>query len=478
MPLLTEDEYLSRDALGLAELVKRKEVTAAELLDLAIERMERINPAINAVVTKMYDQARAQASSVRGNETLAGVPFLLKDLRASYKGVNTSSGNEWMSTLPDFDSYVTLHYRSAGLMIMGKTNVPELGLSIDTQNCLFGATRNPWDLNRSAGGSSGGSAAAVAARLVPAAHCSDGAGSTRMPSSNCGVFGLKTSKGRISYGPDSGEEVAGMSTQHACTISVRDSAALLDVTSVPNYGDPYWAPQPKTSYLQATGAPPKTLRVALSFRPANNVPVHPECVEAVRRTAVLCEALGHHVEEAEPNIDWDDGYVEAGTILLGASLAAGVKVKTAATGKVLGPDDFCPALLEFLKVGERASSADYYLAVRKIHSLSRTMAQFHENYDVLLTPSQTTPALLLTEFDYGKGAAAKFLEQFWTVTGFMLLANASGQPAMTVPLDVSKAGLPIGSQFMARFGSEDVLFNLAAQLEQAAPWSKRKPAVA
>ena len=479
MPGISEDDYVAHDAVGLAALVRSKQVPLLDLLEVAITRAERINPQINAIITPMYDLARAQASRVQGDELLAGVPFLLKDLRASYKGVRSTAGSAWMTGVPDFDSEVTLRYRQAGLLIMGKTNVPEMGLSIDTQNSVFGATHNPWNPHYSAGGSSGGSAAAVACRIVPAAHASDGAGSTRMPSGNCGVFGLKTSKGRITYGPDVGEELIGMSTQHACTVSVRDSAALLDIGGAPDYGDPYWAPTgPASSYLQNLETPIGRLRIALSVNAPNGVTVHPDCVTATRKTAALCESLGHEVIEADPPFDWNDGFAEAATIIMGVGMHANVVGKSRATGRPVNREDFAPAVWAFLDVGTATSSADYYLAVRKLHSLSRHMAGFFKSYDVFLTPTATTPPLPLKDFDYGSAGAAGFLEQFWRVAAFMPLANASGHPAMTVPLWSNEAGLPIGSQFGARFGGEDTLLRLAAQLELAAPWAQRWPTLA
>ncbi len=473
--MLTESEYLSCDMIGLAELVRTKSITAAELLETAIDRAERINPAINAIITPMYEQARQQVAGLTGSEPLAGVPFLLKDLRASYKGVRTAGGSAFMAGVPDFDSEVTLRYKRAGLLIMGKTNVPEMGLSIDTQNAMFGPTRNPWDTTRSAGGSSGGSAASVAARIVPAAHATDGAGSTRVPSSNCGVFGLKTTRGRITYGPDVGEELIGASVQHACTLSVRDSALLLDITAVPDYGDPYWAPPGPPSYLQALRAPPGKLRIAMTVRAPGGVQVHPDCAEAARKTAALCESLGHIVTEAEPDIGWDEGFAADSITLLSVGMNANVQAKAQALGRTIAEADFSPATWEFLRIGQSTSSADYYLTVKRLHNLTRLLAKFHESYDLLLTPSLTVPPPLLAEFDYG---APGFLQQFYSIAAFMPLANGSGAPAISVPLWTNGAGLPIGSQFMARLGAEEILLRLAAQLEQANPWFGRRPALA
>lgn len=478
MPI-SEADYLSQDAIGLAEMVRSKQVTPAELLEVAIRRAERLNPTVNFLSQPLYELGRAEAATSRATGRFAGVPFLLKDLRASYKGVPTSGGSAWTTAVPDFDSDVTRWFREAGLVIFGKTNLPELGLSIDTQNPTFGPTRNPWDTSRSAGGSSGGSAAAVACRVVPAAHASDGGGSTRVPSSNCGTFGLKTSRGRVTYGPDVGEELMGMSTQHATTLSVRDSAALLDIDSQPNYGDPYWAPPaPAGGYLAALDRAPGRLRIALCLRPPNGVPVKSDCAAGAEAAARLCEQLGHAVEPADPGIDWADGYGEAFNIIFGVGMLSNVQAMARRRGETFRPGIFQPGIQSFLDIGARTSGPDYYAAVKRLQGLSRRMAAFHESYDVLLTPTLTTPPLPLAEFNYADEGPVSFIEQFFTVSAFMPLANASGQPAMTVPLHRTPSGLPVGVQFMARFGSEDVLLRLARQLEEAQPWFGRWPDLA
>jgi amidase len=475
---MLEAEYIERDALALAELVRVGSVKADELLEVAIRRAERINPSINAIVTPMYELARNQIRAGLGEGIFAGVPFLLKDLRASYRGVPSTIGNAWMTATPDFDSEITLRFKNAGLVIMGKTNVPEMGLSIDTHNSLFGSTRNPWNLERSAGGSSGGSGAAVAARIVPMAHATDGGGSTRAPASNCGLFGLKTSRGRVTYGPDAGEELIGMSTQHVASLSVRDSAAMLDIESVPDYGDPYWAPPPPRSYLALVDRPPNSLRIALSTRAPNNVAVHSDCIAAAREAAKLCEELGHRVEEADHGIDWSDGYGDAVNMVFGVGMNASVQARAMLKGVPVRQSDFMPATWKFFEFGQRTSSVDYALAVRRLHGLSRRMAKFHESFDILLTPSMSTPPLPLAVFDYSERGADNFIDQFWTVAAFMPLANASGQPAMTLPLYWNAEGLPIGSQFMARYGAENLLIQLAGQIERAVPWFHQVPSLA
>ena len=475
--MMQESDYIRHDALGLAELVRKKETTPRELLDVALRRLERLNPQINAVITMFEDKARAQIDAGVGTGPLAGVPFLLKDLRASYKGVRSTAGNAFMAGVPDFDSTVTTRYRDAGLVMFGKTNVPEMGLAADTYNTMFGATMNPWSLDRTAGGSSGGSAAAVASRIVPAAHASDGAGSTRIPASCCGLFGLKTSKNRVTYAPDVGEELIGMSTQHACTLTVRDSAAILDASCMPDYGDPYWAPPAPDSYLSLVGRDPRPLRVALCLRSPFPTDVDPECIAAAEQAARLCESLGHTVEEADHGLDAQkDGIGWATTVILGVGMYANVQVKARMKGKPVSEEDFLPAIWSFLEAGREASGADFYLASRTMHAAGRRMAQFHEKYDIVLSPTLTKPPLPRSAFDYSVGKG--YPDTVWNFCGYTPLYNATGQPAMTMPLHWTQDGLPVGVQFAARFGGEDILFQLAGQIERAAPWIDRIPAIA
>jgi Asp-tRNA(Asn)/Glu-tRNA(Gln) amidotransferase A subunit family amidase len=282
----------------------------------------------------------------------------------------------------------------------------------------------------------------------------------------------------VTYGPDVGEELIGMSTQHACTLSVRDSAALLDIDGVPDYGDPYWAPPAPKSYLALVERDPRKLRIAISTRAPNGTPVHADCIAAANKAAKLCETLGHVVEEADPELSWNDSYAEAVSAVFGVGMYANVQAKARSKGASVNEKDFLPAIWKFLEIGRDTSSADYYLAVKRLHTLSRHMARFHETYDVLLTPTLTSPPLRLSDFDYSERGANDYLSQFWGVAAFMPLANASGQPAMTVPLHWNKEGLPVGAHFMARFGAEDLLLQLGAQLERASPWFNRMPEIA
>jgi Asp-tRNA(Asn)/Glu-tRNA(Gln) amidotransferase A subunit family amidase len=472
--MISEDDYIGQDAMGLAELARKGDVSATELLDAALARLEKVNGAINAVINQFEDKARAQIAAGLGSGQMAGVPFLLKDLRASYKGTRSTAGNAFMAGEPPFDSTVTRYYKQAGLVIFGKTNVPEMGLAVDTYNTLFGATCNPWDTERTAGGSSGGAAAAVAARIVPAAHATDGAGSIRIPASCCGVFGLKPSRGRVTYGPDVGEELIGLSTQHVCSRSVRDSALLLDIASVPDYGDPYWAPQPRMSYLGHAKREPGKLRIALVLRPPIDTDVSPECEQATQVVARLCEDLGHIVEATDHGVRWrDEGYSDALTTILGVGMYANVRAKAEAKGRPASEDDFLPAIWSFLEAGMQSTADDFYLASRRMHGLARRMALFHERHDVILSPTLSQPPLPRVSFDYHTKEG--YTDSVWNFSAFTPLYNASGQPAMTMPLHWTSDGLPVGVQFAARYGDEGTLFELAAQLEKAMPWIDRMP---
>jgi amidase len=465
------------DGLGLAELVRRRQVSPEELLGKAIENIEKVNHSVNAVITRMYDQAREAVRSGLPEGPFKGVPFLLKDLRASYKGAVLTGGHKLMSCIPDFDSEIVVRHKRAGLVIMGKTNIPEMGLSVHTNNKLFGPTRNPWATDRISGGSSGGSAAAVASRMVPMAHATDGGGSTRIPASCCGVFGLKTTRARTPFGPDVGEELAGTSTQHAITLSVRDSAALLDVTEGPTPGDPYWAPPKTRPYLEEVGANPGHLRIAFTAVPPSSVEVHPDCIAAMRDAAKLCEALGHHLEEARPDVDWNEGLGEAMNLIFGAGMLSNLKEKAKKDGVIYSQEDFQPNIWAWLALGQKFSAADYYRAVKTLHVESRKLAGFFEKYDLLLTPTLGQPPLPISNFDLTKGDMESYTKQLFSFAAFTPLFNVTGQPAMTVPLYWNGEGLPIGVQFAARFGDEATLFRLAAQLEEARPWFNRQPPI-
>jgi len=462
------------DATGLAELVSKKEVKPIELVEAAIARIERLNPKLNAVITPMYELAREAASGELPQGTFAGVPFLLKDIMAAYGGVRMCWGSAFaQECVPDRDSELVTRIKRAGLIILGKTNSPEFGILPTTEPHLFGATRNPWDTEKTTGGSSGGAAAAVASGMVPMAHANDGGGSIRIPASCCGLFGLKPTRARNPMGPALGDAVNGLIVEHAVTRSVRDSAALLDATSGPDLGDPYWAPPPERPFIAEVGAQTGKLRIAYTTE-AQGAEVHEDCVQAVEDAARLCAELGHEVEQKVLEVD-----VEALTPLF-MTLWSAAQAWTAdslalLTGKAPTQDQFEPLTWALIEMGKGFSASDYLMAVMGLQGVSRNVARQAADYDLWLTPTLAEPPLPLGTFEsppdnplYGIIRAAGFVP-------FTPICNITGQPAMNVPLYWNEEGLPIGIHFIARFGDEATLFRLAAQLEEARPWSDRRP---
>jgi len=465
------------DATAQAELVRTKQVKPIELVDAAIERIERLNPTLNAVITPMYDEARKVASRPLPDGPFTGVPFLLKDLLAQYAGVRMAEGSSFLSDhVSDHDSELVARHKRAGLIILGKTNTPEFGLAVTTEPRLFGPSRNPWDTTRTTGGSSGGSAAAVAAGIVPFAHGGDGGGSIRIPASCCGLFGLKPTRARNPLGPDLGEDWHGLVVEHALTRSVRDSAALLDATSGPDVGDPYWAPPPERPFLQEVGASPGRLRIAFTTQAPTGTPVHPDCVAAVKDAAALCQDLGHEVVEASPAIN-GELVNNAFTALVSASTTATIDDWARRVGRTPTPDLFEPATWALYQMGRGQTASAYILAVQDLHRLTRDVARFFVDHDVLLTPTLGEPPLPLGALDSPPDNPLQALPRLMAFIPFTPISNVTGQPAMSMPLYWNDENLPIGAHFVAPFGDEATLFRLAAQLEQARPWADRRPPV-
>ncbi len=465
------------DATAQADLVRRKEVKAIELVDAAIERIERLNPTLNAVVTPMYDLARQTASGPLPDGPFTGVPYLLKDLLASYAGVRLTSACAFLrDNVADHDSELVVRLKRAGLVVVGKTNTPELGILPTAEPRLFGPTHNPWDTGRTSGGSSGGSAAAVAAGLVPAAHGNDGGGSIRIPASCCGLFGLKPTRGRNPLGPDFGDMFSGLVAEHAITRSVRDSAALLDATSGPDVGDPYWAPPPERPFLQEVGAAPGRLRIAFTVQAATDVQVHPDCVAAVREAAALCADLGHEVVEAAPVID-GQALTQAFITLWSAGCAWTVDDAARRTGRAPTPDLFEPLSWALQETGRQQSASAYLLALQDLQRVSRDVGRFFVDHSLWLTPTLGEPPVPLGTFDSPPDNPLQGLFRAAAFVPFTPICNVTGQPAMSVPLYWNGDGLPIGAHFIGRFGDEATLFRLAAQLEEARPWAERRPPV-
>jgi amidase len=470
------EDYDLYDGLGLAALVRQREIDAVELLDAAIERVEQRNPAINAVVDQLYAHAKAAIAAGLPTGPFTGVPFLLKDLGVLCAGTRTSFGCRlFADAVADHDSEFVARLKRAGLVIFGKTHSSEFGLATSAESALFGATRNPWHLAHSAGGSSGGAAAAVAAGMVPMAHASDGGGSIRIPASCCGLFGLKPTRARTPAGPDRGEGWSGASIDHAVTRSVRDSAALLDATAGPDIGDPYWAPPARSSFLAELGADPGPLKIALAAGAPSGRAVDPECVAAATAAARLCESLGHAVSEAAPEID-EPARAEAARVIATANTRATLEQHAQRLDRPLRADDVEPWTWAAAEFGRTRSAAAYAQAVRVMHQAGRAIGRFFTRFDVLITPTMCRPPHALGVIAPDNSDRQSYIDALLGTIAFTSPFNTSGSPAMSVPLHWSPDGLPIGVQFVAGFGEDATLFRLAAQLEKAQPWTGRRPA--
>ena len=397
--------------------------------------------------------------------------FFLKDLMASYAGVPMSFGTKLLKDfVPDHDSELVARLKRSGLIVIGKTNTPEFGILPTTEPELFGPCKNPWNSERTTGGSSGGSAAAVAAGMVPMAHANDGGGSIRIPASCCGLFGLKPTRGRNPLGPDFGDVLSGLVAEHAVTRTVRDSAALLDATSGPDIGDPYWAPPNKRPFVKEIGANPGKLKIALTKKGYDGTQIHPDCVQAVEETARLCADLGHEVEEALPVIDREQT-VKAFIVLWSAGTASTLKALGASKEQVE------PLSWALYEMGCGYDAADYLHALQTVQKISRDIARFLIDYDVWLTPTLGEPPVALGTFNATDENPMAGFTRSAIFAPFTPICNVTGQPAMSVPLFWNKDGLPIGSHFIGRFGDESTLFRLASQLEEARPWADKWPLV-
>jgi Asp-tRNA(Asn)/Glu-tRNA(Gln) amidotransferase A subunit family amidase len=448
------------------------------LLEAAIDAAERIDPKINALSQKLYDEGRASLASLDAGAPFAGVPFLLKDVATAMKGTRSKQGSRLFVDAPlaEVDSTLTERFHRAGVVIFGKTTTPELALAPSTETSLTGATRNPWDTTRTAGGSSGGAAAAVAAGIVPLAHASDGGGSIRIPASCCGLFGLKPTRARTPLGPLIGEGWGSLSTHHVLSRSVRDSAAMLDATEGPAPGDPYRAPPPERPYLFELGVEPKPLRIALQRRPMSGMAVDAECLRALNEAAALLESLGHRVEEADLPGSWDElGY--ALWVLVASNVSLTVRRRVEELGRELTPDVVDPVTWNAVAFAATLNVETYPAAIQSIHRQGRRMAGFHETYDMILSPTLAKPPVSLGTLRTDNPDIEAYRRALVEFIPFTQLFNMTGQPSMTVPLHWSESGLPIGVMFSAPFGDEATLFRLAAQLEATKPWFDKTPAL-
>jgi Asp-tRNA(Asn)/Glu-tRNA(Gln) amidotransferase A subunit family amidase len=471
-------EYERYDALGLAELVRRGQVTPEELLEAAIARVEARNGAVNAVVMPLYDYARKAIGAGLPDGTFRGVPYLMKDLTASIAGVPMTRGSRFFADSPPAtgDSEHVARLKRAGLVIFGRTNTCELGLSLTCEPQLYGPTKNPWDPTRISGGSSGGAAAAVGARMVPMAHATDGFGSIRAPAACCGVVGLKPTRARGTMAPYAGEGLGGLAAEHAVTLTVRDSAALLDATAGPGAGDPYAAPPKARPFLDEAGTPPGRLRIAFTVVTPNGAKVEAESLRTLEQTVRLCANLGHTVEEANPEID---ASAVVPTFLTIAAANTVVNLAShPAKGRPARADEVERVTWATGQLGESITAADYVRATQMAHKLGRQMAAFHTRYDVLLTPGLATLPVKLGWIDMMMDDVQEYWRRVFSFSPFTVWFNLTGQPAMMLPLGRADAGLPIAVQLVGRHGDEATLFRLAAQLEGARPWFDRRPPVA
>jgi amidase len=468
-------EYGDYDGIGLAELVRKKQASASELLDEAIARITKVDPHINAVVVKHYDYAERQIDNGLPDGPFTGVPFLLKDLDI-LEGTRTTSGASiYKDNVADHSSTLARRFLDAGVAIFGKSSTPEFGLMPTTESRLFGPTRNPWNLAHSSGGSSGGAAAAVAARILPLAHASDGGGSIRIPASASGVFGLKPTRARNPTGPDRGEGWAGLSCGHVLSISVRDSAAMLDAVHGPELSSPYFAPPPERPFLAEVGRDPGRLRIAFSDKSPYGDAIDPEIAAATRVVAALLAGLGHEVEERAPILAADPAAVMA--TITSASTALNLRLAEQRFGRAMTDSDFERLTLASAHNGQIATATDYAAAQLAAFQISRGLRTFFETCDVFLCPTLCSAPLRIGELNTMSedlSHIAPTLRRYMPATSMF---NMSGQPAMSVPLAWNSAGLPLGMMFAGRFGDEATLFRLAAQLEQERPWRDKLPPV-
>lgn len=472
------DDLSSLDAVAQADLVRTGQLSATELVAAAVEAAERVNPTINAIIHPRYEAAMAEAPGASG--PLAGVPMVVKDLGCVMQGEPYHQGTRALQRIDyrsPVESALYRRFRAAGLVAIGRTNVPEWGSTITTEPLSYGPSRNPWSTQHSTGGSSGGSAAAVAAGIVAVGHANDGGGSIRVPASECGLVGLKPSRARVSQAPLLGEGWAGYTVDGCVTRSVRDTAAVLDAISGYEPGDPYGAPAFARPLAAEVGADPGRLRIGLCDQ-SPRAASHPECLAAVAAAGRLLESLGHHVELSHPSAFFDDAMVQAFVTIIAANTHADIRLLESILGRPVGEDDLEGDNLFYGAMGKELSAAQYIEAITANHAWSRkVLSWWHPEdgsagFDLLLTPVLVTPPPPLGYLSGPEGA-----RRVPELLQFTAQLNITGQPAISLPLHTSAEGLPVGVQLVAAYGREDLLVRIAAQLEAAAPWADRRPPV-
>ncbi len=479
--MLSTSEWEDLDAVGLAELVAAGRVDAREVVETAIARIEALNPAINAVIYKCYDEALDDLAARAGSTTdrrgpFHGVPYLVKDLHAPVKGMPLTNGSRlFRGMVFDFDSSLVARLRRAGFVFLGRTNSPEFGLSASTEPRAYGPTRNPWNPERIAGGSSGGAGAAVASGMLPAAHATDSGGSIRIPASANDLVGLKPTRGLNPYGPHRGDGNFGISHEHAVSRTVRDCAAILDITAGPDVGAPFFSPRLPRPFGELIKEPPRRLRIGCLAACFDGRPVDAECAAAVRDAAKLLADAGHEVDEAKPDFD-DRALLDATFRVLMGGLAPLVDMWAQQRGRPIEEDELEPQTHSAIARSRATTLPMFYGAVAAINREVRRLAAFFETYDVLVTPTLTTPPPRLGVLSTDETDVDVFLGRLFDLAPFSGPFNATGQPAISLPLAWSADGLPIGVQFAGRYGDDATLLQLAAQLETIRPWFKRRPA--
>jgi amidase len=475
------NDLVALDATAQAELVRDGSASATELVEAAIEAARRVDPEINAIIHPRYEAATAEAATSKaGSAPFAGVPMVVKDLGCMMKGEPYHLGSRGLKSVGfrgAVDSALYRRFRAAGFVAIGRTNAPEMGSTITTEPLAYGPSRNPWNLDHSTGGSSGGSAAAVAAGIVAVGHANDGGGSIRVPASECGLVGLKPSRGRVSQAPLIGEAWAGATIDGCVTRSVRDTAAVLDAISGYEPGDPYIAPPFARPLVDEVGADPGQLRIGVVDR-SPHVPSHPDCEAAVAAAATLLESLGHHVDDSSPAAFSDLGFQDRFITVVAAHTAHDLRLMEGSLGRPIAEGDLEPDNVFFGELGESISAADYLLTVTAQATWCREMLSWWHpldgsaGHDLLLTPVIAAPPPPIGYLAGPEGATRvrellQFTAQF----------NVTGQPAISLPLYWNADGLPVGVQLVAGFGREDLLIRIASQLEAAQPWASRRPPV-
>ena len=470
------NDFMFRPAVELAAMVRDGDVSARELVETAYEAIESRNDELNAFVTLTRERALQEADAVKAGDDrpLAGVPIAIKDLVALTAGIPTSMGcNAMGEFVPDEDTALVRRIRDAGAIIVGKTNTPELGILPVTEPDLHGPARNPWDPSRTTGGSSGGSACAVAAGMVPIAHANDGGGSIRIPASCCGLVGLKPSRGRVSLAP-LGEFVGGIAVEGVVTHTVLDSAVALDILAGYEPGDPYWAPDPSAPFADAVDREPGKLRIAFSAEAPNGVPVDEDCVTATRETAELLESLGHTVFEA-PALS-DEGYIDNFLKIWIGGVAGNVRELGNMRGRPVEASELEPLTAQMVEMAESISAADFLVALEYLRGLSRRVISMWGEIDVLLTPTLAKVPIEIGALRPNEGEPPiEMLNKAAEWVPFTPVWNVTGQPAISLPLHQSQEGLPVGVQLVGAPAAEELLISLSAQLEEARPWADRRP---